>query len=213
MSQTWSEKETLALGISLYRNIYTKEMDVVSKLTNILDGNSDKYKWQQAFVGDKKQVLDYRDCNDFKFEKNNIKSNDIESETIKQVWQDCYDQMLPAVNDYINEYNMNQLQYWEIMNFIKYNPGQHFKTHCDHGFTYNSTTSLVGYLNDDYEGGELYFPLQNLKIKPKAGDLYIFPSTYVYPHQAMPVIAGKKYSLVTMLDHNPKWHYIGKSRV
>jgi predicted 2-oxoglutarate/Fe(II)-dependent dioxygenase YbiX len=65
---------------------------------------------------------------------------------------------------------------------------------------------LVGYLNDDYEGGELYFRLQNLNIKPKAGDLYIFPSTYMYPHQAKVVKSGTKYSLVTMLDYSAKFH-------
>jgi predicted 2-oxoglutarate/Fe(II)-dependent dioxygenase YbiX len=103
-------------------------------------------------------------------------------------------------------YNINNLQYWEAFNFIKYGPGQHFKEHHDHGFSYNCTVSLVGYPNDDYEGGELYFRVQNLKIKPDAGDLFIFPSNFMYPHRAMPVISGTKYSIVTMLDYNKKFH-------
>jgi predicted 2-oxoglutarate/Fe(II)-dependent dioxygenase YbiX len=78
--------------------------------------------------------------------------------------------------------------------------------HHDHGFSYNCTVSLVAYLNDDYEGGELYFRLQGLNIKPKAGDLYIFPSTYMYPHQAKVVHKGTKYSIVTMLDYSAKYH-------
>jgi prolyl 4-hydroxylase len=98
------------------------------------------------------------------------------------------------------------LRYWEAFNFIKYGPGQHFQEHHDHGFSYNCTVSLVAYVNDDYEGGELYFRLQDLKIKPQAGDLYIFPSNFMYPHKAMPVHSGTKYSIVTMLDYNKKFH-------
>ena len=78
--------------------------------------------------------------------------------------------------------------------------------HQDHGFSYNCTVSLVSYLNDGYEGGELYFRLQDLNIKPKAGDLVIFPSAFAYPHRAMPVKSGVKYSLVTMLDYSDKYH-------
>ena len=56
------------------------------------------------------------------------------------------------------------------------------------------------------EGGELYFRLQNLNVKPEEGDLFIFPSNYMYPHRAMPVKSGTKYSIVTMLDYNKKFH-------
>lgn len=210
MNQTWSSKENLGIGISVYRDVFTKDLNIIEDMIGVLENPLSPYSWKKSYVGDKKEVNNYRNSNDFKFRKSDIRNDSKESKIIKDVWQTCYDKMIVAVDDYIKEYKMNPLQYWEVMNFIKYEPGQYFETHCDHGFTYNSTTSLVGYLNDDYEGGELYFPLQDLTIKPKIGDLYIFPSTYVYPHKAMPVKDGLKYSLVTMLDHNPKWHYIGK---
>ena len=38
------------------------------------------------------------------------------------------------------------------------------------------------------------------------GDLFIFPSNFMYPHRAMPVHSGTKYSIVTMLDYNKKFH-------
>ena len=94
----------------------------------------------------------------------------------------------------------------EAFNFIKYEPGHHFMEHHDHGYSYNCVVSLVAYINDDYEGGEIYFRLQNLEIKPEAGDLVIFPSNYMYPHQAKPVKSGTKYSIVTMLDYSDKYH-------
>lgn len=150
---------------------------------------------------------DYRDCVDFKFKPENIEHDKSEdSLQLQALWQDVYNQKYPAVEDYRATYNIMPLKYWESFNFIKYGPGQHFQEHADHGYSYNCTVSLVAYPNDDYEGGELYFRLQDLKVKPKAGDLYIFPSNYMYPHQAMPVHSGTKYSIVTMLDYSRKYH-------
>lgn len=102
--------------------------------------------------------------------------------------------------------NITNLRYWEAFNFVRYRQGQHFQTHHDHGYSYNCTVSLVAYINDDYEGGGLYFPIQDIHVKPTAGDLYVFPSNFMYPHRAMPVTSGTKYSIVTMLDYSAKYH-------
>ena len=40
----------------------------------------------------------------------------------------------------------------------------------------------VFYLNDDYEGGELYFPRQGIEFKPKARAAYIFPGDQNFIH-------------------------------
>ena len=98
------------------------------------------------------------------------------------------------------------MNYWEVMNCIRYGKGQHFQEHADHGFSYSATVSLVAYVNDDYAGGNLFFPKLGLDIKPRAGDLYIFPSTYLFSHRAMPVEDGMKFSIVTMLDYNDHAH-------
>ena len=49
-------------------------------------------------------------------------------------------------------------------------------------------------------------PKLDIKIEPEAGDLYIFPSTYLFSHVALPVLEGTKYSIVTMLDYNNHAH-------
>jgi hypothetical protein len=207
--QTWTEKIDLGNGIKCYRNIIKKEFDVINKLEANLKPVEDqsRYSWQPAYVGYKQLMPEYRDCADFKFKKSDIEVDTSQvSLNLQELWQDIYDSALPAVDDYRRDHNIMDLKYWEAMNFIKYGPGQHFKEHHDHGFSYNCTVSLVGYVNDDYEGGELYFRLQDLKIKAQAGDLYIFPSNFMYPHQAMPVTSGTKYSIVTMLDYSKKFH-------
>jgi hypothetical protein len=206
---TWTEKENLGNGIVCYRNVIKKEFDVIGRLEANLkpEGDPTGYSWLPAYVGYKQLMPKYRDCNDFKFKKTDLEPDKSQvSLNLQALWQDVYDAQFAAVEDYRKDYNIMDLKYWEAFNFIKYGPGQHFQEHHDHGFSYNCTVSLVAYPNDDYEGGELYFRLQDLKIKPKAGDLYIFPSNFMYPHVAMPVHSGTKYSIVTMLDYNKKFH-------
>ena len=65
---------------------------------------------------------------------------------------------------------------------------------------------MVAYINDDYEEGGLRFDKFDLTIKPTAGDLYIFPSTFLFSHAALPVKSGLKYSIVTMTDYNDATH-------
>jgi hypothetical protein len=207
--QTWTEKQDLGNGIFCYKNVIKKEINVIERIEANLkpEGDETGYSWQPAYVGYKQLMPDYRDCNDFKYKKTDIERDKSPvGLNLQSLWQDLYDVKLPVVQDYSRMYNINNLQYWEAFNFIKYGPGQHFMEHHDHGFSYNCTVSLVGYINDDYDGGELYFRLQDLKVKPEAGDLFIFPSNFMYAHQAMPVTSGIKYSIVTMLDYNKKFH-------
>lgn len=207
--QTWTDKQDLGNGIICYKGVIKKEIDVIGRIEANLkpEGDTTGYSWQPAYVGYKQLMPEYRDCNDFKFKKTDIENDRSEvGLNLQSLWQDLYDVKLPAVEDYSKMYNINNLKYWEAFNFIKYGPGQHFMEHHDHGFSYNCTVSLVAYPNDDYEGGELFFRLQNLKVKPEAGDLFIFPSNFMYPHQAMPVTSGVKYSIVTMLDYSKKFH-------
>lgn len=214
---SWSEKEELYPGVWVYRNVIDSNMNFVDKVKNVIDSSSNpRFKWQDAFVGYMQKMPEYRDCQDFKLNFNSNPSFPEEHE-LNKIWKEVYDVQKIAVDDYCARYNI-QMNFWEAMNFIKYGPGQHFKEHADHGFSYYCTVSLVAYPNDDYEGGGLYFPKIGLNIKPKAGDLYIFPSTFLFSHVALPVTSGTKYSLVTMLDyndnaHNQEFFEMGEKRV
>lgn len=210
LHKTWTEIIDLAPGIKLYKNVLKKDLDIINRINSVLgeeEGETKRYNWAMATVGYRERMPDYRDCMDFKFKKKDIAVDPHEdSLALQSIWQDCYDHMIHAVNDYRGRHNIMDLRYWEAMNFIKYGVGQHFQEHHDHGHSYNCTVSLVAYLNDDYEGGEIEFKTWNLKYKPEAGDLIIFPSNYMYPHKANQVTSGVKYSLVTMLDYSEKYH-------
>ena len=205
--QTWSSFEDLGSGIFVYRDVLPKELDIINRLESVLKDPSNPFDWMEAFVGYQESMPEYRDCVDFKFTKKDMAQRPGEASlALQQLWQDCYDRKSPAVEHYRKMFNIAELRFWEAMNFIKYNEGQHFQYHHDHGFSYNCTVSLVAYPNDDYVDGGLHFQHQDLLVKPRAGDLYIFPSTYMYSHRAMPVTSGTKYSIVTMLDYSAKFH-------
>ena len=131
-----------------------------------------------------------------------------EFEEVKKCYEDVEVNLKKCLTHYESLYNF-KMDYMEAINFIRYNPGQHFAVHADHGFSYTCTLSSVMYLNDDYEGGELWFPYLNINFKPQAGDIILFPSTYIYAHSSLKVKSGVKYSAVTMFDYNDNNHKHG----
>jgi hypothetical protein len=63
------------------------------------------------------------------------------------------------------------------------------------------------YINDDYEGGELYFPEQGIQFKPKAGAAYFFPGDKNYIHGVTEITSGTRYTcpfFFTILKHFDK---------
>jgi Rps23 Pro-64 3,4-dihydroxylase Tpa1-like proline 4-hydroxylase len=204
---TWSSVEELSPGIFVYHDVLPTNMNIVERLEEVVEDKSNHYNYMEAMVGYGMKIPEYRDCYDFKYKKTDIMHDRSEaSQKLQQLWQDLYDRKVAAVKDYARKFNVGELRYWEAMNFVKYGPGQHFQEHSDNGYSYNCVVSLVAYPNDDYLGGELEFRLQGLKVKPRAGDLFIFPSNYMYPHKSLPVESGTKHSIVTMLDYSEKYH-------
>jgi predicted 2-oxoglutarate/Fe(II)-dependent dioxygenase YbiX len=100
----------------------------------------------------------------------------------------------------------------EPCSILRYLPGQKYKRHVDNLVLSSRVeemqqgiptrdVSLVGYLNDDFEGGETLFDRQHLKVQPQAGSVLFFPAYYTHPHQSLPVRLGKKYAWTSWLYH------------
>lgn len=81
-----------------------------------------------------------------------------------------------------------------MISLRRYDTGQSMGPHYDgqDGDEFLKYTMVI-YLNDDYEGGEVNFPNHDLTIKPKAGSLVLFPSQKPYIHESKPIISGNKY--------------------
>lgn len=88
---------------------------------------------------------------------------------------------------------------------VRWLPGQFQNPHADkelhegpdagkpNEFPHYDIASLF-YLNDDYEGGELYFPKQGIQFKPKQRAAYFFPGDMNYIHGVTEIISGIRYT-------------------
>jgi len=77
------------------------------------------------------------------------------------------------------------------------------KLHCDHIHSMFDgerkgvpTLTILGALNDDYEGGELLM-FGDYKIDMPAGSVAVFPSNFMFPHEVKPVKKGIRFSYVS----------------
>lgn len=80
----------------------------------------------------------------------------------------------------------------DVFHFSKYRVGGAVNVHTDEDIDYdNGEFSIIWYLNDDYEGGEVGFEEPNVLVKPQSGDIFIFP---IYKrHWTEPTTSGVKY--------------------
>lgn len=195
-----------ALGINVYKNVFdrTTSEHIIKTLENSLSGDS-PYSWEGALVTEgHEQMLDARNCVDFKIGQNCLGPVNEHNKDLYEIHKKSFDAIFPCVEDYGHYWGV-VMRYYEVFNFVKYEGnGKHFAVHADHGPAYVTTVSAVAYLNDNYVGGELIFPRFNLTIKPEAGDLVVFPSTFIYEHSAEPIVEGDKYSIVVMTDYNDR---------
>ena len=86
--------------------------------------------------------------------------------------------------------------------FNRYNTGTMMRKHYDHIHSIFDgkmkgvpIVSIVGNLNEDYEGSE--FHCRDKEIKLKTGDILMFPSNFMYPHEVTECTKGTRYSFVS----------------
>lgn len=94
--------------------------------------------------------------------------------------------------------------YPDYLGLVKWEIGDMQHPHADGENPNNESHPLnwrnfgcVFYLNDNYEGGEIYFPNQNIEIKPKPNTLVFFPGTMEYLHGVKPITNGIRYTLTS----------------
>ena len=63
-----------------------------------------------------------------------------------------------------------------------------------HSTPWRDFSSIV-YLNDDYEGGELYFTAQDRVLKPRRGMLVAFSAGYHHEHGVLKVTQGRRITM------------------
>lgn len=88
----------------------------------------------------------------------------------------------------------------------QYVNGEPLKVHYDAIHNNEVLEAVVIYINDNYEGGELFFPQHNLTIKPKAGTMITFPGTSDYEHGTKVVTSGSdRFVIAVFVFKRTKW--------
>jgi predicted 2-oxoglutarate/Fe(II)-dependent dioxygenase YbiX len=95
------------------------------------------------------------------------------------------------------------IEQFSSIRFNRYQKGKTMAKHFDHIHSLFDGTkrgipilSIIGLLNDNYEGGE-FIMFDDMKIDLKQGDIMIFPSCFLYPHKVEEITDGTRYSFVS----------------
>lgn len=104
--------------------------------------------------------------------------------------------------DYINFAKQNldfvvEPKFSTLHNYVYWEPGKRMLPHYDNLGGDHSAPVMYGcvfYLNDNFEGGELWYPNQGVEYTPVAGDMIIHPGSREYSHGVREVISGLRVS-------------------
>lgn len=96
----------------------------------------------------------------------------------------------------------------------KWEPGAYARIHSDNtdfegksgAFTRSRYAGFL-YLNNDFEGGLLKFPSQNIKIKPEIGMLAVFDGGFNNMHEVSLIESGVRYTIGSFWDDREESDY------
>jgi len=186
-------------SIWVYGQIFQNSQLVIDSLEKAIDENV-LLNWVYASTGN--YQTDGSVKNPYRSNKTISLPNDINTaDGSGNLDSFIFNQVTELTNEYSSHFGLGEMKD-EGYSVLKYVDGAEYKQHFDCGGNHKDrVTSMILYLNDDYEGGELEFPFFGIKYKPSVGDVIFFPSSYTFTHIAHPVTSGTKYALVTWLAY------------
>lgn len=176
--------------IHYYQNIIGSPSDIIDIIENsdhLMSDDTAITKWKDWGSSDGDYI--------FGMQKRQIegKEKNASSDVLYAI-NKIIDSIKLASNDYRETHSID-IGTLAPISISKYFVGKEMGPHCDnYGKSVTGPViSVVGYLNDNYEGGEIYFRDQDIKIKPSAGSIVVFPSNEPYFHQSLEIKSGVKY--------------------
>lgn len=101
-------------------------------------------------------------------------------------------------------YGLTEPIYSDTLQIVRWPEGFEQQPHADaqnpdgspHPYAWRSHASII-YLNDDFEGGRIYFPIQDLMPPIRPGMLAFFPGTLDYLHGVSKVTRGVRFTVAS----------------
>jgi len=99
-------------------------------------------------------------------------------------------------------YELTAPVFADCVQLVRWKPGMSMPPHADranpgdarHDFPHRDFASIV-YINDGYEGGELYFPRLDMVVKPTLGMLLAFTGGWHHEHSVLTVAARDRLTM------------------
>tara|TARA_Y100001973_G_C5197230_1_gene335098 strand:+ start:470 stop:1054 length:585 start_codon:yes stop_codon:yes gene_type:complete len=185
--------------IKVYNTIPKKVC--VNLLKKFKKVNYRRHQWQNngIVIGSRKE----EELKNYDLEK---KEQDILVPFVKEALNKYRDEIYqenPLIN-YSNDKNdpFKMVESVSPFRLNRYDEQSNMAVHVDHIYTIFDgqekgipILSVVGILNQNYEGGD--FKIIDKYLKFKTGDILIFPSNFMYPHEVTSITKGTRYSFVT----------------
>lgn len=95
--------------------------------------------------------------------------------------------------------NTSHAQKWDVGGFASPHSDNSDFDGNPNAFEINKYVAVL-YLNDDYDGGELYFPDHDISIRPNPYSLISFPGGVENVHGVSEITRGTRYTMVSFWD-------------
>jgi len=163
-----------------------------------------KPKVIKGFITDEERSYIIRSA-EGKLEESRVTQGKIVDVTVrksKTAWLSKDDPIVNGVIQRCIKYTDRPISNCEKLQVLKYENDGHYKPHqdCFVDDTNKRLYTFILALNDDYEGGETYFPILGEKYKLHAGDALFFNTLDTYEnitskalHGGLPVKSGEKW--------------------
>ena len=165
----------------------------------IIEEYDDPDDWKPGTINDY-EVNEYRKCEVVYLSQDETLERNLK--TRKKIDERLFNIITNHLKKYLKKYDsLGYVQIKEDTGYmlLRYKTGDYVKKHVDTSSDQHRTLSCSLILNDDYEGGEISFFDGEIKPHLKKGDLIIFPSSFTYPHQVLPIKKGIRYSIITWI--------------
>lgn len=157
--------------------------DAIPDCAKIVDYLRSQEQWRDSGVGPNGEVNSIRTSKTISYPMLGWQNDPLIHEMNRAAWK--------ALDEYASEWKFS-FSYIEDVSIQRYETGDFYGAHTDHDPAMPRIVSAVAYLNTVEDGGGTRFTKFDYTVNAVEGRLAIFPSNYVYEHEAIAPVSGFK---------------------